>query len=84
MSERLLRKEILYSKDKKVIHELMCGILDKHNPDMMGLQAVGVPAGIKIIQDYMLRHKDLTYQQMFANERSEEILREAGYSISQN
>ena len=84
MSERLLRKEILSSTDKNTIREIMFGTHNKHNPDMMGLQAVGVPAGIKIIQDYMLRHKDLTYQQMFANERSEEILREAGYSISQN
>ena len=80
MASKLLSKDVLTLTDEQAIHYILFGMPGKKYPKFKGLQGVGVPAGMKIIDDYMRLHPQCTLQQLLAEDNSAHILQGAGYT----
>ncbi len=81
MTKKLFKKNVLSLQDKQTVRHVMFGSLETEMANVKGLQGVGVPAGLKIVDDYMQHHPDCSLSQLFAMTNAAQLLREAGYTV---
>ncbi len=82
MSKKLLKKDVLSLTDEQTVHYVMFGAPETGKLHAKGLQGVGVPAGLKIVDDYMQRHPDCSARQLLAMTSAMQLLQGAGYTIN--
>ncbi len=81
MTKKLFRKNVLSLQNEQTVRHVMFGSLEKDMANVEGLQGVGVPAGLKIVDDYMQRHPDCSLSRLFAMTNAEQLLQGAGYTV---
>lgn len=82
ISAQLFKKKTLYSSDSLLIKKIMFGKPGKPRQDADNLQAVGLPAGIKVIDSFMKRHPDYNIAELLADTDYLQILNGAGIKIN--
>ena len=81
MTRKLFKNEVLSLQDEQTVQHVMFGSLETDIANVKGLQGVGVPAGLKIVDDYMQLHPDCSLNHLFAMTDAAQLLREAGYIV---
>ena len=80
-SSMLLTQKNMMSRDRKTIMDVVLGPPNHNCKKLDGLLATGLPAGIKIVDDYMRRNQNCTIKDLLHIRQAEVILHGAGYYI---
>lgn len=81
VSAQLFNRKTLNSTDSVLIKKIMFGKPGKHRQDAGHLQAVGLPAGIKVVDNFMQRHPDYSIAELLSETDNLKILSGAGIKI---
>lgn len=81
VAAQLFNSKTLNSSDSVLIKKIMFGKPGKHRQDADGLQAVGLPAGFKVVDSFMQRHPDYDIADLMAETDCLKILSGAGIKI---